>query len=210
MNRLRRRLLVWSAPAALLIVAAIVASTSVVIAHHSVASDIAAGNLAARDGRLDEAERRFSDAVRADSAQSCSARVNLELVRETLGDREVAAGDGPAAIDRYRAALSVVTDAPGGCFEANGDADAARRIIRVESRSRLEAKLALLERPLPPPPAATPPPSRPPAPPPLPPASGQREAPSEPDERRLNPRARDPLDSLRQLLEDGAAQRGAP
>ena len=206
----RRRLLVWSAPAALLIVAAIVASTSVVIAHHSVASDITAGNLAAREGRLDEAERRFADAVRADPAQSCSAQVNLELVRETSGDGEVAAGDRPAAIDRYRAALTVVDDAPGGCFEANGDADAARRVIRAESRSRLEAKLALLERPLPPPPAANPPPPPPPAPPPLSPASGSREAPSEPEERRLNPGTMDPLDSLRQLLEDGAAQRGAP
>jgi hypothetical protein len=202
--RRRRRLLVWSAPAVLLVVAAIVTLSSMVIAGHSAASNLAAGNQAVRDGRLDEAERHFSDAAESGGAQSCPASVNLELVRETLGDKAVGASDGPGALTRYRAARSVVTAAPAGCFAGNDDADAERRDVRARSAERLDAKIALLEAPLPPPPPV----SAPPPPPPPASASGSRPSPADtPDERQLNPGSTDPLDRLRQLLEDGAATR---
>ena len=231
----RRRLLLWSAPVVLLLVVAMIKVSSMVLASHWAAADFArhdadalrsdvatlsvldvvvpaetsfaAGALAVLDGRLDEADRRFSDVVGTDPT-SCPARVNLVLVRETLGDNAVGEGNGPKAIDRYRTALTVVLDAPDGCFASNDDPDTERRAIRAESEARLRAKLAVLERPLPPlppPPAAAPPP--PPAAPPNTAGSSSRE-PDAP--RRLNPESGAALDKLRQLLQDAAAARGAP
>ncbi len=231
----RRRLLLWSAPVVLLLVAVVVELITLTVVSRSAAthfaesdtdalrSDVAvlsyldvvdptrtalaAGSLAVLEGRLDEAERQFSDAA---ASGACTPLVNLTLVRETLGDRLVAEADGPGAIERYRAALTVVTGAPPGCFAGNDDPDLERRAVRADSEARLKRKLAALEAPLPPlpPPAAAPPPPPPPAA-AAPPVSG----PASPDEdriRQLNPRSGDPLERLQQLLEDAAADRGAP
>ncbi|OBB47861.1 hypothetical protein, partial [Mycolicibacterium fortuitum] len=152
----RRRLLVYSAPVALLLVIAIVKLFSVVVIGNSaaagftdrdteaLASDVrrlqvldvvepgkasfAAGALAVLEDRLAEADQNFADAAaRLNGAESCSARVNLELVRETLGDRAAATSDNRAALSHYLAARGVVDRAPYGCFAGN---DAPARLNR--------------------------------------------------------------------------------
>jgi hypothetical protein len=231
--RLRRRLLVFSAPVALVMVVALVKLCSVVIAGGSAASDFAerdagalrsdvaalsvlnvvepakaffaAGDLAVLDGRLEDADAQFSAALAVSGpAESCVARVNLELVRETLGDKAAAVLDGETAVARYRSALAIVEGAPDGCFAGNADPDEQRRAIREEAANRLSAKIDAARVAPPPPPAAEPPP---PPPPPPPPTSGT--APAEPDTQlRLNPDTGDPLERLQQILRDAAAARG--
>ncbi|MDT5325397.1 MAG: hypothetical protein QOF25_2549 [Mycobacterium sp.] len=229
--RLRRRLLVFSAPVAVLLVVALLKLCSVVIAGGSAASDFArrdtgalrtevatlnvlnvvepakaffaAGDLAVLDGRLEDADKQFSEALgRTGPAESCAARVNLELVRETLGDKAVGVADVDAAVARYRSALSVVEGAPAGCFEGNTDPDPDRRVVRDEAAARLNDKIDGIgvAPPLPPPPVAEPPP---PPPPPAPPPVGSE--PAEPDTQlRLNPGTGDPLERLQQILRDAA------
>lgn len=203
----RRRLLVWSAPVALLLVVVIVRLCVAGFAGHSAASEFKAGIAAVGELRLPEAERHFSAAAAADPGPSCSALVNLVLVRETRGDNAVAAADGPGAIDRYRDALAAVTAAPDRCFADNDDTDVERRAVRADSANRLQIKLDRLQGPLPALPSAAPPPPPPPAAPPPAAGSGPGE---EPDQRRLNPNSGDPLDKLGQLLQDSAEANGAP
>jgi hypothetical protein len=232
--RLRRRLLVFSAPVALLLVIVLLKLCSVVIAGGLAASDFAqkdtgalrtevatlnalnvvepakaffaAGDLAVLDGRLEDADAQFSEALaRTAPAESCATRVNLELVRETLGDKAAGVLDVETAVARYRSALAAVNDAPAECFEGNADPDQERRVVRNEAAARLNDKIDDLQSapPVPPPPAAVPPP------PPPPPPAGES-APDERDPRlRLNPDSGDPLERLQQILRDAAAaQRG--
>jgi hypothetical protein len=133
--------------------------------------------------------------------------VSLVLVRETRGDDAVGASDGPLAIDRYRGALTAATAAPRECFGANADPDPERRAVLADTVPRLQRKLAVLERPLAPPPP--PPPAAGTPPPPPPPTSGSTERPP-PDVRQLHPETGDPLDRLRQILQDSASARGGP
>ncbi len=114
-----------------------------------------AGDLAVLEGRLDEAEQRFDDALSGSGAQECSARVNLELVRETQGDLAARSGDKAKAEERYNSALQVVSDAPPGCFKDNSDANPDRRRIRNDAEPRLKDKIKNLH--LPPAPAPAPP-----------------------------------------------------
>ncbi|ORJ64084.1 hypothetical protein [Mycobacterium simiae] len=229
--RLRRRLLVYSAPlsvAALLTIAKLI---SVVIAGNSAVSSFAmrdantaradaailgvaniiepakapfaAGTAAVLDGRLDDADAEFSAALRrTDAAHSCPARVNLELVRETQGDRAAAAGDRARAQDRYVSALDVVDGAPGGCFAGNEDPDPQRRAIRDDTADRLAAKRTALDTPPPgpppPPPPAAPPPAA--APPPIAVGADGRQLPP----RTLEPGGGDPFEKLQQVLQDAA------
>ncbi|MBU9767322.1 hypothetical protein FR943_26250 [Mycobacterium sp. TNTM28] len=224
LNPLRRKLLLYSAPVVLTALIAIVALLSVVVTGQSATSsfadrdtealtaqvgrlsalaviepgkaDFAAGSLAVLQDRLADADRYFTAALaRLDGDESCSARVNLEFVRETLGDRAAAASDTESARHRYLAARDVVTRAPAGCFAGNEDPDADRRILRHEASARLDRKLA--DRgggaavPPPPPPVASPPPA----------GAG---APSTPAPNRLDPAGGDPLDRLQQILRDAA------
>jgi hypothetical protein len=228
--RLRRRLLIYSAP---LIIVALLAGAkliSVVVVGNSAVSDFAggdgnavrgdaavlgvanvvepakapfaAGTAAVLDGRLDDADGNFADALaRTDAARSCPVRVNLELVRETQGDRAASAGDRARAQERYTSALTIVGDAPQACFAGNSDPDPQRRAIRDDAANRLAAKRTGLTAPppaLPPPP----PPVAPPPPPPPPPlvAPDGREIPA----RQLDPGHGDPLDKLLQVLQDAA------
>ncbi|MBB3754209.1 hypothetical protein FHT44_006731 [Mycolicibacterium sp. BK634] len=116
----------------------------------------AAGDLAVLEGELDRAERQFSDALqRMPDAESCPVRINLELVRETMGDLATRTGNREQAQQRYTTALTVAKGAPGGCFAGNDDANQDRRAIRADAIPRLERKLAILQAPpalpLPPP-----------------------------------------------------------
>jgi hypothetical protein len=113
------------------------------------------GDLAVLEGRLDDAERNFSSAQARAAADDCTARVNLELVRETLGDLAARSGDKARARQRYTGALEVVTTAPepANCFRGDNDPNPDRRRIRDATPERLKDKLKSLERPPAPPPA---------------------------------------------------------
>ncbi|KHO20201.1 hypothetical protein QQ44_26980 [Mycolicibacterium setense] len=227
MNVLRRRLLVYSAPVVLVLVIAVVKLLSVVVIGNSAGSsftdrdteslagdvamlqtlnvvepgkaDFAAGTLAVLEDRLADADRHFAGAVeRLDADESCSARVNLELVRETLGDRAAAMSDSQTALNRYLAARDVVEKAPTGCFRGNADTDPDRRAVRDDAPQRLNSKIDAEAAvppavpPQPPPPAAAPPPMS---------GDASRTQP----QNRLDPTSGDPLDRLQQILRDAAA-----
>lgn len=214
MNRVRRRLLLYSAPVALIAVIAVVKLLSVVVLGNSAAAsfadrdtqslagevaglqtlnivergkaDFAAGTLAVLQDRLEDADRHFSSAMsRLDTDESCSARVNLELVRETLGDRAVAEADPELALAHYLAAREVVERASGRCFADN------------PAPERLNRKIGAASAIVRPPAASVPPVVRPP--PPV--AAG---APTTQPPNRLDPTAGDPLDRLQQILRDAA------
>lgn len=213
MSTLRRRLLVYSAPVALVLAIAVVKLLSVVVIGNSAATsftdrdtealarevarlqvldvvqpgkaNFAAGALAVLEDRLADADRNFAEAVeRLDTAESCSARVNLELVRETLGDRATAASDSRMALTHYLAARDVVDRAPGGCFADD---------VRARLNSKIDGAGVI------PPPNAPPPPPAAQAPPP-----GPAGAATTPPRNRLDPEAGDPLDRLQQILRDAA------
>ena len=162
----------------------------------------AAGTLAVLEGRLDEADARFVEALaRADPSLSCTARVNLELVRERQGDLAAWEAQPDRAREYYRGALAVIDGAPPGCFAGNTDPQTDRRAVRNDAGPRVTAKLANL---------GTTPPSAPPPPPPpraapMPAPGGSTPQPDEPSgPLRLHPDSGDPVDRLRQLLEDAA------
>jgi len=231
-QRLRRRLLLFSAPVAVLLVIALLKMCSVVIAGGLAPTDFAqkdtgalrtdvaaldvlnvvepakayfaAGNLAVLDGRLEDADAQFSEALaRTAPAESCDTRINLELVRETLGDKAAGVLDVETAVARYRSALTAVNDAPAGCFAGNADPDPERRTVRNQAAARLNQKIDDLQArpPLPPPPAAVPPP------PPPPPPAGESTVDERDPRLRLNPQSGDPLQRLQQILRDAAAAR---
>lgn len=229
--RLRRRLLLVSAPVAVVALIVAVKLISVVVAGDSAVSNFAqrdadalrgdvsvlgmvnivepakapfaAGTLAVLDDRLADADAHFSEALaRTPGEQSCPVLVNLELVRERQGDVDAWENRPDAARDRYRSALALVESAPAGCFAANTDPDPERRAVRNDAAPRLAAKLSGLTAPPPPPPAPPVPP------PPLPEASVPAPVTPDPDvlrdALRLDPAAGDPLDKLQQVLQDAA------
>jgi hypothetical protein len=229
---LRRRLVLFSAPLALIALIAAVKMISVVIAGNSAVTDFrdgdadalsgdsstlntlnvverakapfTAGTAAVLQGRLDEADARFSEALTLTGAdEPCPVLVNLELVRERQGDVDGWEGRPDQARERYRSALAIVADAPDGCFANNTDPDPERRAVRHDTVARLEAKLDGLDNAPPPPPPA-PPPAAPPPPPAPPPAVGATDPEGRPGELRLDPGSGDPDDKLRQILQDAA------
>lgn len=228
--RLRRRLLVWSAPVAFVVLMAVLKCVSVVLAGNSAVSSFeardpaalgsdvavmrllnviepgqahfAAGAQAVLHGRLDDADRAFSDALTHSSGErSCAARVNLVLVRETSGDRAAAVFEGASALARYLRALDVVEQAPPDCFAGNADPDLQRRAVRDDTLPRLQAKIRAVQVAPPPPPVRPTAPTAPPA--------AVADGADEDDDsvRRLYPETGDPLERLEQILRDGAAAR---
>lgn len=231
--RLRRRLLVYSAPPAVAVLIVAVKLWSVVIAGRAADADFAArnsealrrdvevlsvlnvgepekthftaGTLAVLDGHLEMAADRFSLVLAGtEPSRSCPVRINLELVDETLGDRLASTFDGSAAVARYRDALHAVQGAPSGCFAGSADPDEGRRAVLDGAARRLEDKINAA-RELPP---GSPPPL-PAAPPPPPPTPSAGIAPAEPGEQlQLHPGTGDPLDRLQQILRDGSRRVG--
>jgi hypothetical protein len=227
---LRRRLVLFSAPVALIVLIAAVKMISVVVAGNSAVTNFnegdgdalggdsstlntlnvierakapfTAGTAAVLQGRLEDADARFSEALSlTGAAESCPVLVNLELVRERQGDIDGWEGRPDDARERYRSALAIVDGAPDGCFADNTDPDTERRAVRNDTVPRLQAKLDGLDNappPPPPPPAAPPPPSAP------PPAVGAGDPEGQPGELRLEPGNGDPDDKLRQILQDAA------
>jgi hypothetical protein len=229
---LRRRLILFSAPVALIALIAAVKLISVVVAGNSAVANFrdgdadalgrdsstlntlnvierakapfAAGTAAVLQGRLDEAESRFAEALRLTSpAESCPVLVNLELVRERQGDVDGWEGRTDQARGRYQSALDLVAGAPAGCFADNTDPDTERRAVRNDTVPRLKAKIDGLDNAAPPPPPA-PPPAAPPPPAAAPPAVGTTDPEGRPGELRLDPDNGDPGDKLRQILQDAA------
>lgn len=208
--RLRRRLVVYTAPVAALLAVIVVGLITVVMVGNSVVASFdrhdidalrrdvekletfrviepgsiafARGDLLVLEGKLNDAETRFRDALdRFDGDSSCPVRINLELVQETLADLSVRSGRAEEAEQRYNNALTVVRDAPAGCFGDNTDPNEDRRAVRADAQARLERKLAALHAPPPPPPGGPavvtseppPPPPAPPAADPAPPGEGE-------------------------------------
>lgn len=181
--RLRRRLYMFSAPVILGLLLAAIKLISVGIVGNAAVTDftrhdiealrhdvsmlsvldvmepaktsVAAGDLAVLQGRLHEADDRFSEALsRTNQLQSCPFRINLLLVRETLGDLATQAGSKKEAERLYTTAVVLASDAPSRCFVGNDDPNPDRRAIRESAIPRLQQKLELLRRPaasLPPP-----------------------------------------------------------
>ena len=244
--RRRRRLLLVSAPIVIAALLAAYKMVSVVIAgnaavsdfgHHDAAAlrgdistlsflnvikpgntEFASGDLAALDGRLGEADSRFSDLLsRTAVSRSCPVRVNAELVRETQGDLAAHDGKLDAAEERYTAALAVVNDAPAGCFAGNDDPLADRRAVRNDAAARLADKIRALHHP-PPLAAVQPPAARPPAPASPPAAAGSPvHSDINPDrlpgsgpapELSLDPGRGDPLERLQHALANSDAAAG--
>jgi hypothetical protein len=229
----RTRLLLFSAPVAVVLLIVLVKLWSVVIAGGSAGTDFAerdadalrgdvaalnvlnvvepekalfaAGDLAVLDGRLDDADRQFSAALeRTEPVRSCPARVNLEFVRETIGDRDAGLFDASSAVAWYRNALAVVNAAPEGCFKGSTDSDEQRRALLDDAAARLTQKIDAAQAAAPPPP---PPPAGVAPPPPPPPASTSTT--TQPDgELQLHPGVGDPMERLQQILRDAAAQNG--
>jgi hypothetical protein len=220
--------LVFSAPVVIVALIASIKMVSVVVAGNSAASDFtrgdisalrddvsvlgvlnvlepekapyAAGSLAVLEGRLDQADERYSEVLlRIGAQQSCPVRVNLELVRETQGDLAVRDLRWAQAHEHFSSALTVVEQAGGGCFQGNTDADPQRRAIRDDAAARLAAKLSALWVPPPPPP---PPDAQAPTPEAVNPIVPEPEAAQSP--LRLDPGAGDPIERLQRILEDTA------
>lgn len=202
--RLRRRLFLYTVPVAALLAVVVAGLISVVVVGNSAVDSFnrhdiealridvdklkkfgvieagsiafAEGDLLVLEGKLDDAEKRFSEALESfDGADSCPVRINLELVRETLADLAVRSGRPKDADRLYNDALTVVKDAPDGCFLYNTDPNDERRAVRADAKPRLERKLAAMHAPPPPPPTgpAVVTPEPPPPPPALPPPPGQ-------------------------------------
>jgi hypothetical protein len=223
---------VFSAPLALITLIAAVKMISVVIAGNSAVTDFrdgdadalggdsstlntlnlierakapfTAGTAAVLQGRLEDADARFSEALSlTEAGESCPVLVNLVLVRERQGDVDGWEGRPDEARERYQSALAIVADAPDGCFDNNTDPDTERRAVRSDTVARLQAKLDGLDNAPPPPPPA-PPPAPPPPPSAPPPVVGATDPEGRPGELRLDPGNGDPDDKLRQILQDAA------
>jgi len=195
--RLRRKLMLFSAPAVIVALLAAFKMISVVIVGDAAVADFARrdtgalrgdistlhvfnvidsdnvrfaqGDLAAFEGNLGQADARFSDVLsHTDASQSCPVRINLELVRETQGDLAARDGTLDHAEQRYTAALAVINDAARGCFEGNNDPDQHRRAIRNDAAARLADKIRALHAPRPATTVSQPQTSAPPPPPPPP------------------------------------------
>ncbi|MGZ4584028.1 MAG: hypothetical protein ACXVYI_06690 [Mycobacterium sp.] len=248
-TRLRRRLFLVSAPVAVVLLLAAAKMIVVAAVGHSAATDFrqrdtealrhdvawlrifdvidpaktsfAAGDSDVLEGRLRDADDRFSQSLsRSGESQACPVRVNLLLVRETMGDLAARAANTHEAERLYTAALAVATEAPALCFAGNDDPDPDRRATRDEAIPRLQQKLDLLHRA---PPTAIAPPQPGPPPPPGGPAPGRDHQspdgaavrdPGSPDRipvvdsgpppaRVLGPG--DPLDRLQRLLDNSNA-----
>ncbi|MEB3049731.1 hypothetical protein KV112_08285 [Mycolicibacter sp. MYC123] len=117
----------------------------------------AAGDLSVLEGRLQDADDRFSDSLaRIGAEKSCPVRINLVLVRETLGDLATRAGKKDEAEGYYSDAMMLAQQAPADCFEGNSDPNEDRQAIRADSVPRLQRKIDALHRP---PESNSPPPS---------------------------------------------------
>ena len=167
---LRRRLLVLSIPPALLVIAVGVKLVMMVIygnAAHSdylkydsdaLAGDVrvlksfnvidsykayfAEGDRYVLEGKLADAKAQYRQSLSlVDQNESCPVRINLEVVLEALGDLKNADKHPDEAAALWQEALTVVREAPAGCFDAKDEPDQDRREHVNSTSNRLENKM---------------------------------------------------------------------
>jgi len=94
------------------------------------------------EGKLTDAEGEFKKALAlVDQAESCPVRVNLAVVLEARGDVKNSEKHRDQAKPLWQEALTVVQQAPAGCFDASTEPDEEQRKHRNETAKRLQDKL---------------------------------------------------------------------
>jgi len=167
---LRRKLILWSILPAILVLAVAAKLMIMVIYGYSAKDDylkydsyalnndvrmlkslnvidsykayFADGDRLVLEGKLADARARFTTSLSlVDQSDSCPVRINLEVVLETLGDLKNADKHRDQAKPLWQEALTVVQQAPGGCFDTATESDEARRKHLNETEKRLQDKL---------------------------------------------------------------------
>jgi len=167
---LRRRLLVISVVPALLVLAIAVKLATMVAYGQSARSDFLAydsyglgsdvrklksfnvidsykayfaeGDRYVLEGKLADAEAEFKKALElVDSDESCPVRINLAVVLEARGDVKNAEKHRDQAKPLWQEALTVVQQAPAGCFDTTTEPNEEQRKHRNETAKRLQDKL---------------------------------------------------------------------
>ncbi|KIU17749.1 hypothetical protein TL10_05555 [Mycolicibacterium llatzerense] len=94
------------------------------------------------EGKLADAEAEFKKSLALVSPEdSCPVRVNLVVVLEARGDVKNAEKHRDQAKPLWQEALTVVQQAPGGCFDNSTEPDVEQRKHRNETAKRLQDKL---------------------------------------------------------------------
>jgi len=94
------------------------------------------------EGKLADAEGEFKKALGlVDQEDSCPVRVNLAVVLEARGDVKNSEKHRDQAKPLWQEALTVVQQAPAGCFDASTEPDEEQRKHRNETAKRLQDKL---------------------------------------------------------------------
>ncbi|MUM06132.1 MULTISPECIES: hypothetical protein [unclassified Mycolicibacterium] len=102
----------------------------------------AAGDRYLLEGKLADAEVEFKKSLElVEADESCPVRINLAVVLEALGDVKNAAKHRDQAKPLWQEALTVVQQAPAGCFNTTTEPNEEQRKHRNETEKRLQDKL---------------------------------------------------------------------
>ncbi|WP_110797054.1 hypothetical protein [Mycolicibacterium llatzerense] len=94
------------------------------------------------EGKLADAEAEFKKSLAlVNPEDSCPVRVNLAVVLEARGDVKNAEKHRDQAKPLWQEALTVVQQAPAGCFDNSPEPDEEQRKHRNETAKRLQDKL---------------------------------------------------------------------
>ncbi|OBJ38307.1 hypothetical protein A5630_30025 [Mycolicibacterium mucogenicum] len=94
------------------------------------------------EGKLTDAEAEFKKSLDlVDQEDSCPVRINLEVVLEARGDVKNAEKHRDQAKPLWQEALTIVQQAPAGCFDNSTEPDEEQRKHRNETAKRLQDKL---------------------------------------------------------------------
>ncbi|MUL66478.1 hypothetical protein BOO86_18535 [Mycobacterium sp. CBMA 234] len=101
-----------------------------------------AGDRYLLEGKLADAEVEFKKSLElVDQDESCPVRINLAVVLEALGDVKNAGKHRDQAKPLWQEALTVVQQAPAGCFNTTTEPNEEQRKHRNETEKRLQDKL---------------------------------------------------------------------
>lgn len=94
------------------------------------------------EGKLVDAESEFKKSLAlVDDDESCPVRINLAVVLEARGDVKNSEKHRDQAKPLWQEALTVVQQAPAGCFDTTTEPDEVQRKHRNETPKRLQDKL---------------------------------------------------------------------
>lgn len=94
------------------------------------------------EGKLVDAESEFKKSLAlVDDDESCPVRINLAVVLEARGDVKNSEKHRDQAKPLWQEALTVVQQAPAGCFDTSTEPDEVQRKHRNETPKRLQDKL---------------------------------------------------------------------